>query len=64
MSFESRVNALGSGLQTAKVRLEDARARHGSAGHRPVLKALQGVFGGNAASKFYFKDLVIVLQSL
>ena len=44
MSFESRVNALGSGLQTAKVRLEDVRARHESAGHRPVLKALQGFF--------------------
>ena len=57
MSFESRVNALGSGLQTAKVRLEDARARHESAGHRPVLKALQWVFGGNAASTFCFKDL-------
>ena len=50
MSFESRVTALGSGLQTAKDRLEDARARHESAGHRAVLKALQGVFGGNAAS--------------
>ena len=44
MSFESRVNAPGSGLQTAKVRLEDVRARHESAGHRPVLKALQGFF--------------------
>ena len=42
MSFESWVNALGSGLQTAKVRLEDVQARHESAGHRPVLKALQG----------------------
>ena len=50
MSFESWVNALGSGLQTAQVRFEDVQARHESAGHRPVLKALQGVFGGNAAS--------------
>ena len=40
--MESWVNALGSGLQTAKVRLEDVQARHESAGHRPVLKALQG----------------------
>ena len=44
MPFESWVNALGSGLQTAKVRLEDARARHEIAGHRQVLKALQGLF--------------------
>ena len=41
MSFENWVNALGSGLQTAKVRLEDVRARHESAGYRPVLKALE-----------------------
>ena len=52
MSFESWVNALGSGLQTAKVRLEDVRARHEIAGHRQVLKALQGFF---VVSRLFFK---------
>ena len=57
MSFESWVNALGSGLQTAKVRLEDARARHEIAGHRQVLKALQGFF---CSFKIVFKTFKVL----